>query len=274
MKAYEDGYTRQTVRLNLDAAINTINTESQEEASSQSVLKAGLPLVRSFAKKLWGGEGLKTIKTSIVDGEVSTLVYRVAENPLMDTALFFLPSRDLVASDKMLNFFKGMGPRPVVMVNTEQAIGNWKVENRGQEFYMTSEPDAGRKVVNLFELQSYYYYQSPLNNWQTVFFRTYPHPWEVYIEDLNYELVKVGESLFKPDYDQVVQWQIEYEDKNDVPMVKKIAKILKDASGPPGSGAVEAARAAAELQMPQPSKEVSTPPSPSRAVPPGNAVTM
>lgn len=69
MRAYRDGYTRQAVRLRLDAAYS-----GQEDL--KALLKATLPLAKSFATKLWNGEALRALKTSLVDDDVTTLLYR------------------------------------------------------------------------------------------------------------------------------------------------------------------------------------------------------
>lgn len=225
MRAYRDGFTRQTIRLRLDAVYDGQDLYNK---GLGYLLQKALPLVKSFARKLWNGEYVRELKTSIFDEEVGTLVYREAENPMMDAAVFFLPGRDFVISDKFQRFYKNMGDRLVVLANTEQAPANWKVENRGRDFYLVSEANLGYEVSEIFREQSYYYYQLPLNNWQLAYFRAYPHPWEVWIEDLDYNLVKLGESDEKPRYEQIIAWMQEYEEKNDIPPYKKIGKYLKD----------------------------------------------
>lgn len=234
MRAYRDGYTRQTVRLRLDAAYDSQDLYNR---GVQYLLKAALPIATSFVSKLWGGDFLKSVKTSIVDNEVTTLLYREAEAALMDSAVLFLPARDVVISNKFLSFFQGMGDRLVVLANTEQASAGWKVENRGKDFYILSDSDIGLEICKLFGQQSYYYFQTPLNNWQMTFFRAYPHPWEIYIEDLEYKLVKIGESESKPGYDQIIAMMEEYEEKNDVKAFQKVGKYLKDNQAGPDAPA-------------------------------------
>lgn len=235
MRAYRDGYTRQSVRIRTDALYSGDNLYRE---GIQALLTATLPLMQSFTRKLWGGDYLKDVRTSIVDNEVGTLIYREAENALMDASVFYLPGRDLVTSPKMLNFFESMGDRLVVLANTEQASANWKVDNKGKDFYLVSDADVGVRICETFQQQSYYYYQCPINNWQMTFFRAYPHPWEIYIEDLNYNLVKVGESEEKPNYDKIIGWMEVYEEKNNIKVSQKVGKYLKDnqagegASGP------------------------------------------
>ncbi|CAE7425689.1 unnamed protein product [Symbiodinium sp. KB8] len=219
MRAYRDGYTRQAIRLRLDAAY-----DSQEDLGA--LLKATLPLAKSFTTKLWSGESLVDLKTSLVDEDVTTLLYREAENALMDAAVLYLPSREVVASPKFSNFFQSMGDRLVVVANTENAAANWRVENMGADFY--DSPDIGLEICKQFSQQSYYYQLVPINNWQVTFFRAYPFPWELWIEDLNYNLVKLGESEQKPTYDQITEWTEQYEEKAGIRTYEKVGKLLQD----------------------------------------------
>jgi len=223
MRAYRDGYTRQAVRIRIDAAFNIEDLYSK---GTQGLLRATMPLAKSFTKKLWGGKNLRGIKASIVDNECSTLVYREADDAKMDAAVFYLLSRELVTAPKVQRFFEGMGDRLVILANTEQAVAGWRVENQGKDFL--EDADIGLQVARLFKQQSYYYYQCPINNWQMTFFRVYPYPWEIYIEDLNYDLVKVGESEEKPDYDTIIAWMQEYEERNNILVSQKVGKFLKD----------------------------------------------
>ncbi|CAE7807549.1 unnamed protein product [Symbiodinium sp. CCMP2592] len=219
MRAYRDGYTRQTVRLRLDAAY-----DSQEDLGA--LLKATLPLAKSFTTKLWKGESLVDLKTSLVDEDVTTLLYREADNALMDAAVLYLPSREVVTSSKFSNFFQSMGDRLVVMANTENAAANWRVDNMGADFY--DSPEIGLEICKQFSQQSYYYQLVPINNWQVTFFRAYPFPWELWIEDLNYNLVKLGESEQKPTYDQITEWTEQYEEKAGIRTYEKVGKLLQD----------------------------------------------
>lgn len=95
----------------------------------------------------------------------------------------------------------------------------------------TAQP--GPLHSQVFAQQSYYHQLVTINNWQVTFFRSYPFPWELWIEaglqileragcsqivgkvcrqDLNYNLVKLGESEHKPSYDQIVAWTEAYEE--------------------------------------------------------------
>eukprot|EP00490_Sorites_sp_Unknown_P001429 CAMPEP_0114664384 /NCGR_PEP_ID=MMETSP0191-20121206/28733_1 /TAXON_ID=126664 /ORGANISM="Sorites sp." /LENGTH=291 /DNA_ID=CAMNT_0001906431 /DNA_START=126 /DNA_END=1001 /DNA_ORIENTATION=+ len=219
MRAYTDGYTRQAVRLRLDAAYS-----GQEDLGA--LLKASLPLAKSFATKLWNGESLKALKTSLVDDDVTTLLYREADNALMDAAVLYLPSREVVTSSKFANFFQSMGDRLVIVTNPENAAANWRVENMGADFYDGS--DAGLEICKIFSQQSYYYQLVPINGWQVTFFRAYPFPWELWIEDLNYNLVKLGEFEQKPSYEQIVAWTEAYEESIGIRAFQKVGKLLQD----------------------------------------------
>merc|ERR1719401_1179356 len=226
MRAYRDGFTRQTVRLRVD--MDFPGQEVYSEWGIKAYAKESTPVVESFAKKLWGGEYMKDLKTSIMDEEAATLIYREAENPMMDAAVVYLPGRDLVTKPKMFSFFEGMGDRLVVLSNAEQAISNWKVENMGKDFYLAGDADNGLKVAQVFQEQTYYYYQSVNNNWQLTFFRVYPYPWKIFIEDLDYNQVQIGESETKPGWSQIATWMEEYEAEEGIVAYKKIGKTLKD----------------------------------------------
>merc|ERR1719401_560395 len=226
MRAYRDGFTRQTVRLGVD--MEFAGDEVLSEYGIKAYAKESTPVVESFAKQLWGGEYMKELKTSMMDEEAATLVYREAENPMMDAAVIYLPGRDLITKPKLFGFFEGMGDRLVVLSNIEQAASNWKVENMGRDFYLVGNEDAGLKVAQVFQEQTYYYYRSLNNNWQLTFFRVYPQPWKIYIEDLDYKTVQIGESETKPSFQQIADWMEEYEEKQGIVAYKKIGKTLKD----------------------------------------------
>ncbi|CAK0902339.1 unnamed protein product [Prorocentrum cordatum] len=199
--------------------------------SCQKLLQQTLPLAKSFASKLWGGESLKQVRTqpvSPIDDEVATLLYREAENAIMDAAVFYLPGRAVVTSPRVGTFFQNMGDRLVVLANTEQAPEPWKVDNQGQDFYLTSTADVGTEICQMFEMQAYYFCQTPINNWQTTFFRVYPAPWQIFIEDFDHNLVLLGTSPSKPDYSRIQRWMGKYEKENGIAAWKKVGKMLKD----------------------------------------------
>merc|ERR1712183_1259823 len=98
----------------------------------------------------------------------------------------------------------------------------------GKEFALENKGDKGFQICEMFKEQSYYYSIDPVNNWQTIVFRAFPFPWTVYIEDLKYQKVKIGESDTKPTYDQIIAWMDAYEEKENVVYARKLAKMLKD----------------------------------------------
>merc|ERR1711924_134836 len=104
----------------------------------------------------------------------------------------------------------------------------------GKDFYLTTNADLGTEICQTFDMQAYYYYQVPINNWQLTFFRVYPAPWQIFIEDLEYNLIRIGTSPSKPDYERIQRWMEAYERKNDIQQWKKVGKMLKDnqARGP------------------------------------------
>ncbi|CAJ1342671.1 unnamed protein product [Effrenium voratum] len=144
----------------------------------------------------------------------------------MDSAVLFLPSKEVVSSPKFAQFFRSMGDRLVVVANTENAAADWRVENMGADFDDNS--DVGLEICKVFAQQSYYHQLVTINNWQVTFFRSYPFPWELWIEDLNYNLVKLGESEHKPSYDQIVAWTEAYEERAGIRAFEKVSKLLQD----------------------------------------------
>jgi len=140
----------------------------------QALLNATLPAATRFTEKLWGGESLKGVRTSVVDSEVSTLIYREAENAMQDAAVLFLAGREMVTSAKADGFFSQMGDRLVILANVENAVDNFKIANMGKEFALENRGDKGFQVCEMFKEQSYYYSIDPVNNWQTITFRSFP----------------------------------------------------------------------------------------------------
>eukprot|EP00421_Protoceratium_reticulatum_P002197 CAMPEP_0168371084 /NCGR_PEP_ID=MMETSP0228-20121227/7592_1 /TAXON_ID=133427 /ORGANISM="Protoceratium reticulatum, Strain CCCM 535 (=CCMP 1889)" /LENGTH=255 /DNA_ID=CAMNT_0008383967 /DNA_START=19 /DNA_END=786 /DNA_ORIENTATION=- len=225
MRGYGDGLTRQTVRLRLDAAYRP---EDAYFAGISAKLKGCLPLAESFTKELWDGQMLKEVRTQVIDEEVSTLIYRQAGDNLYDTAVFFLTGRSMVVTQKLRRYFEMMGDRLVVLLNSEDAADPFKVQNRARDFVIGEDADAGAEVVDTFKEITYYYTQGSVNNWQLIQFRAYPHPWEVWVENLEYKLEKIGEFDEKPTYDEITDATLAYEEKNSIPVPKKLSKMMKD----------------------------------------------
>lgn len=226
MRAYRHGVTRQTVRFRLDTMFDM---EQLYVKGTSALVNETLPVMQFFAARLWGGEYLKEVRTSVVEeAGVGTLLYREAENAMQDAAVIYLPGRDLVTSQDMLSFFGQMKERLVVLANTENAPANWRVENGGMDFTDEFKSSVGHEVCQMFRTQSYYYYKLIQNNWQLTYFRVYPWPFEVYIEDFNFELVKIGEKATKPSPGEVMVWMETYEKANNVSVARKVGKVLKD----------------------------------------------
>jgi len=226
MRAYRDGLTRQSIRLRLD---QLFDMETAYIRGQRAVLNASLPAAEEFTRLLWGGQYLKNVRTSRVDEEVATLIYREAENEAQDMACLYFAGREFVSSNKAFSFFENMKDRLVLMVNSESATDSFSVENMGRDFVSEGKGDAGAEICQMFYEQTYYYYAVQFNNWQMIFHRAYPYPWEIYIENLNYTLVKVGESEEKPGYNKIIGWLEAYEAENNIKVSQKVGKSLRDA---------------------------------------------
>jgi len=225
MRAYRDGITRQTVRLSLESAYSSEDTYL---AGISAKLKGSLPVAETFTRNLWGGEMLKGVRTQAVDQEVATMLYRQAVDMLYDSVVFFMTGRDLVASDKFRTYFDSMGDRLVVLLNSEDAADPFKVQFKAKDWVIGEDADAGREVTELFKEITYYFAQTNINNWQLVEYRAYPNPWEVWVENLDYNWVKIGEFTGKPGYDDVMAATRRYEVQNAIPLSKKLGKMMKD----------------------------------------------
>lgn len=223
MRAYRDGKTRQAMRLRLD---ELFDMESLYIKGIQSLQLATQPFMEGMAKKLWGGDFLKEVKTSVVDDQASTLIYRESDNELQDIAMFYLPGRDLMADQKTQNFLQKMKDRLVLLVNTENAQSFWRPDYQGMDW--GDYTNMGKEISNMFKEQTYYYDKAPFQSWQMTTFRAYPYNWEIYIEDLDYNLVKIFDSDYKPTSNQIVARLEQYEQMNAIPAYKKMAKIMKD----------------------------------------------
>mmetsp|Transcript_23586 Transcript_23586/g.55627 ORF Transcript_23586/g.55627 Transcript_23586/m.55627 type:complete len:355 (-) Transcript_23586:163-1227(-) len=223
MRAYRDGKTRQAVRLRLD---QLFDMESLYVKGIEALQLATVPYMESFVKKLWGGEYLQEIKTSVVDEQAGTLIYRESENELQDMAVFYLPGRDLMAEGKTQNFIRKMNDRLVLLVNSENAQSDFRVDYKGMDWM--DYTSFGEQLCEMFSEQSYYYSYGPFESWQLTVFRAYPYNWEIYIEDLEYNTVKIFDSPYKPTSNQVVARIEQYEAKNEIAPYKKIGKLMKD----------------------------------------------
>jgi len=223
MRAYRDGKTRQAVRLRLD---QLFDMESLYVKGVQALQVATVPYMETFVKKLWGGDYLQNVRTSVVDDQAGTLLYRESENELQDMAVFYLPGRDLMAEPKTQNFIRKMRDRLVLLLNTENAQTDFRVDYKGMDWM--DYTSFGVQVSEMFSEQSYYYSFGPFQSWQLTIFRAYPYNWEIYIEDLEYNTVKIWDSPYKPTSNQLVARLEQYEEKNEIATYKKVAKIMKD----------------------------------------------
>lgn len=237
--AYEDGISRQWVHLRLDM----VSIEEPLSDTSQplpkivvpTLHKATLPLVEKLAQSLYSSSSLKSVRVSIIDTQDSpdmgTLVYREAEDPKEDVAIFFLAGRPFAVEDSTQTFLDGMKQRLVIMLNSENAASTFKAENRGQDFAFTSElwkVDKAEQFCDIFSEQTYHYSSGFFNGWTIVLFRAYPHPWEFHIEGIDDQLAKLKETEFKPGKEQMAKWTAEYEETNSITPAEKREKFLRD----------------------------------------------
>jgi len=225
MRAYREGNTRQAIRLRLD---EVFDMEQIYLKGQPALLNASLPMMRSFAARLWGGESMKKVRVSIVDEEVGTLIYREAEQEQMDVAVLYLPGRKLVAEPKMQKFLGDMKDRLVIMSNPQNAPDPWYIESKGEDFNAEGAGKFGASLCETFQQQSYYYSKGAFNNWQLTVFRAYPFEWEYYIEDLNYTTTLIATSETKLDYYQTIRAMEKYEAENGVRPTQKVGKMIKD----------------------------------------------
>lgn len=227
--AYRDGINRQSVRLNVEAVCPT---QRQNEAGMDVLLEDCMPMLEKFTKSLGlpGGAPLRDVRMSAIDatgsssGDVGTLFYRMSEEAAQDVAVCFLASRIWAVEESTEQFLDGMGKRLVVLVNSEDAASNFKVEMRGKEFTLAGGFDGIellRNFVEKFREETYYYRARVSNGWYTIIFRAYPHPWQAYVADLNGQPQLLGESEAKPSGDLVKEWSDAYEVANGISELDK-----------------------------------------------------
>lgn len=236
--AYRDGRTRQTVRLNLDPVCPP---QRWAEAGMEALRTAALPVAKKFTEGLAlpSGAALKDVRISDIDregmssGDVASMLYRVSEDPAQDVAVVLLGGRNFAVQESTQSFLDGMGDRLVVLMNQEDASSKFDLGSQGQEFTWGGGAGADigtlKDFCELFKDETYYYRLRGINDWVTVIFRAYPHPWEVYIEGLQGQIVKLGESPTKPYSDTIMAWMVEYEEANGITTADKTAKMLKTA---------------------------------------------
>jgi len=224
MRAYREGAKRQSVRFRFD---QLFDMDSLYVKGAGALLNATLPMAEDFAKKIWGGEYLKQVRTSRVeDNGVGTLIYREAENEMQDVAVLYLAGRELMLESKTQAFFSKMKDRLVLIVNPEDAQDCFQINYMGKDWTETAE--TGKAICEMFQEQSYYYSFGQFNQWQMTTYRAYPFPWEIYVEDFEYRNVKILESETRPTYDEIIAACQVYEESNNIAPFKKISKIMRD----------------------------------------------
>lgn len=224
MRAYRDGITRQHVHFRLD---QLFDMESLYVKGAAALVNATVPMVEEYAKRLWGGEYLNRVRVSIVDEEAATLVYRESENEMQDMSIYYLAGRDMVLEPKMGQFLDSMKDRLVVLANTEEATAFFNVQQMGKDF--PEQTDRGYELAWTFRESSYYYTRTLYNQWQMVIFRSYPFPWQVWIENLQYEYIQLSVTEKRPTYEELDVILLKYEKDNNIRPSQKVGKWIKDA---------------------------------------------
>jgi hypothetical protein len=228
MRAYEDGLTRQAVRLRIDTEDN--DAEMVYRSGIAIKWNATIGIAEDFSKRLMPEAPMKQLRTQVVNDESMTLLYRIAEDPTGDAGVLYMVQRDFMVGEEADKFFDTMGKRLVVIANTEDASGSWRVDNRGQDFNLVSNPQKAAEVCAMFNEQTYYYNRLILNQWNTLIFRSYPHPWQIWVENFEYKFVKIGEipGKLKPGSDVITELMTEWEEENKISTPKKVGKVARD----------------------------------------------
>jgi len=232
MAAYADGASRQSVTLNLEVVSPP---QRRTEAGMPAVLQDTLPLMKAFTQRLGmpGGAAMKEVRVSAIDqlgtssGDVGTLFYRISEAAEQDVAVVFLGSRIWAVEDGSRKFLDGMKSRLVVVANSEDAACSFRIENQGKEFIIGGNFGQDMKKLEyfcaVFQEETYYYRSKVINDWAGVLFRSYPHPWEVFIQNMEGEVESIGTSQEKPTMDTMKEWVRAYEEANGITVADKLA---------------------------------------------------
>ncbi|CAK0816498.1 unnamed protein product [Prorocentrum cordatum] len=249
--AYEDGITRQCARLRLDMFLPTqepLSNDWQWDGTNgwrrmpappemyrgvRAVHNYALPRVRELVSELGRGVAQQELRVTLIGEEdspdIGTLLYRDAEDPKDDVAVFFLAGRPFAGKDGTIDFLEGMKRRLVVMLNSEDAASTFKVENEASDFW--SEPWsylAAKEFCSMFPAQTYHYSTGSCDGWPNVLFRAYPHPWAFYIEGLDDRLVLLKETEAKPNIEQIEEWTAEFEQSSGASAMQKREKTIRD----------------------------------------------
>ncbi|CAJ1348007.1 unnamed protein product [Effrenium voratum] len=236
MKAYADGISRQSVQLRLDIVCPPNRVI---ESGMEALLNAALPMAKAFTTFLGspGGAPLKDVRISRFDGvgttsgDVGTLLYRVSEDPKQDVAVVFLGGRKFVLQDDSDAFINGMKSRLVVMLNSEDSATTFRLENKGQEVSaggnFGNDVEVLGKFCETFREETYYLRLLLLSDWPVLIFRAYPNPWEVYLEALDGDVVRLFGRSRKPRPEEILQEIAKYEEENGITNADKMAKIQR-----------------------------------------------
>lgn len=255
-RAYDDGVSRQWVRLRLDilADMEAVLDQSQKEGFSgflyglgiqlppvpigvDNIHQATLPFIKDMVQKVASASPVTDLKVALVEKEgqpdVSTMLYRSAENPQDDAVFYFMAGRSFAVSKGARQVTQGMMQRLVVMMNSEDAASKFKVEYKGAEFsrmdqdtdYYYSD-ELASNFCNTFQEQTYYYNREVRNDWTVYLFRAYPFPWTLYLEGLDGQLVELSQSEQKPSVTAIEESIKKYEKENDISSQDKRQMIL------------------------------------------------
>lgn len=250
--AYKDGITRQWVRLRLDMVSLPERVSKQQwqwdadngwrrmplpPAGPPTLHWATLPLAKQLVNTIEVGAAEKQdVRIALLDKEedpdIGTLLYRNSADPKEDVAVVFLAGRPFAVAESTAPFLEGMGSRLVVMLNSEDAASTFKVDNNALEFVVGNlfEYGTASEFCKTFEAQTYHYSSKVVNGWTTVLFRSYPRPWQLFVEDIYDQLFKLKELDGKPTAEEIAKWLEEYEEEQGITPMQKREKTLRDYS--------------------------------------------
>lgn len=78
-----------------------------------------------------------------------------------------------------------------------------------------------------FQEETYYIRLLLLSDWPVLVFRAYPHPWVVYLEGLDGNVVRLIEGSRKPQAEEIVEEISKYETEMGITNADKMAKVQK-----------------------------------------------
>lgn len=223
MRAFGDGLLRQSVRLRVDA------DESESDAVDSNGMSArwnaSIDIAKDFAAGLMPESPMRELKTTVVKDASFTLIYRIAGDPSYDSGVLHMVERDFMVSDEGKSFFGSMGHRLVVLSNTEDAGRPWGVDN----WNVVADPKKTAGLREMFTEQTYFYQRTVLNKRSILVFRAYPHPWEIWVEKLDSEYLKVWEiqGKLRPSCDDIITIMKGWEEHSGVD-TSELAMVTQD----------------------------------------------